>query len=112
MSYVTQDLTMYLRPVEHVRPYIIAGAAQIISREGMIENGRVVYPSKRSAYNWLLSIQTTKPSLFRYHIGRFYQQADNKEKIIIYRRNINQYQSAREPYGNDPHMYYHKKGLY
>lgn len=112
MSYVTQDLAMYLRPVEQIRPYIIAGAAQLISEEGIIQNGRVIYPTKHTAYNWLISIQTTKPSLFRYYIGRYYDFVDKKEPIQVFRTNINAYQSAQEPYGNDQHMYYYKAGLY
>ena len=97
MSY--NDITVYLRPVFSVQPYIVNNCAVWMVNSGMALNLHI-------ARTILKNAESKNPPLFRYLISEYHRIHDYKFIPTYKYRDVNKPISRPGPYGEDPHMYY------
>ena len=99
------ELTVYLRPMEAIQPYVIVECAKWMAL------------SKRSAsvstaMEYLIKMQSENPSQFKHMISEYHRHIDYQQQSYTnFRKNINATYSKTGSYGEEPHMYYTKTKL-
>jgi hypothetical protein len=95
---VPNSLTLYLRPIEYIPPFVINDCAT-----WLVKNGK--FPNIYSAKMWLANTSYNNAYLYKAVLANFFD-ATNYLPSVVDHRDVNRYRSNGIRYGQEAHMWW------
>ncbi len=101
-GHAKNSLTLYLRPMAAIQPYIVNACAEWLTAQGK-------FPDSLKAAQWLRFLEKHYPFRFKAIISQYHEIYDYHQKIYGVNQIGMDYRSSEGdgPYGTDAHMYFH-----